>query len=182
MWYTFLVNIPGTFRSGTPPPLRAGLTKGETHQMIMELIWLALLILFGVGEAATVGLASIWFAAGSLAALICALLGGPVWLQVVLFLVVSALCLVALRPIVRKHFNTKVQPTNADRILGETARVTEEIDNFQGKGAVIISGMTWTARSSEATPIPAGSTVRVLRIEGVKVIVELIKEETVCRS
>ena len=162
--------------------LCASLTKGETHQMIMELVWLALLILFGVGEAATVGLTSIWFAAGSLVALSCALLGGPQWLQLVLFLVVSTLCLLAIRPIAQKYFNTKVQPTNADRILGETARVTEEIDNFQGKGAVIIGGMTWTARSEEDITIPAGSTVRVLRIEGVKVIVEFIKEETVCRS
>ena len=162
--------------------LCASLTKGETHQMIMELVWLALLIVFGVGEAVTVGLTSIWFAAGSLAALSCALLGGPEWLQLALFLVVSALCLLAIRPFAQRYFNTKVQPTNADRILGETARVTEDIDNFQGKGAVVIGGMTWTARSSGEDLIPAGATVRVLRTEGVKVIVELEKEEAVCRK
>ena len=150
--------------------------------MIMELVWLALRIVFGVGEAVTLGLTSIWFAAGALVSLSCALLGGPEWLQLALFLVVSALCLLAIRPFAQRHFNTRVQPTNADRILGETARVTEDIDNFQGTGAVIIGGMTWTARSSGDGTIPAGSTVRVLRIEGVKVIVELEKEEAVCQQ
>ena len=162
--------------------LCASLTKGETNQMIMELVWLALLIIFIIGEAATVGLTSIWFAAGSLVALVCALLGGPEWLQITLFIVISALLLLAIRPIAQKHFNTKVQPTNVDRVIGATARVTQEIDNLQGKGSVVIGGMTWTARSSQDTVIPVGTTVCVLRIEGVKVIVELEKEEAVCRK
>ena len=160
--------------------LCASLTKGETYQMIMEIVWLVLLILFVAGEAATVGLTSIWFAAGSLVSLVCALLGGPEWLQVVLFIVISALCLLAFRPIAHKYFNAKVQPTNVDRIIGSAARVTEEIDNLNGRGAVVIGGMTWSARSGEETVIPAGATVRVLRIEGVKVIVEEEKEEAVC--
>ena len=162
--------------------LCASLTKGETNQMIMEIIWLCLLIVFVIGEAATVGLTSIWFAAGSLVALSCALLGGPEWLQIALFIVISAGLLLAIRPIAHKYFNTKVQPTNADRVIGATARVTEEIDNFHGQGAVVIGSMTWTARSSEDVVIPVGSTVRVLRIEGVKVFVELEKEEAVCRK
>lgn len=162
--------------------LCANLTKGETNQMIMEIIWLCLLIVFIIGEAATVGLTSIWFAAGSLVALSCALLGGPQWLQIALFIVISALCLMAIRPIAHKYFNTKVQPTNADRIIGAAAQVTEEIDNLRGQGAVVIGGMTWTARSNENTVIPVGATVQVLRIEGVKVIVELAKEETVCQK
>ena len=162
--------------------LCASLTKGETNQMIMEIVWLVLLIVFVIGEAATVGLTSIWFAAGSLLALVCALLGGPEWLQITLFIVISALCLLAIRPIAQRYFNTKVQPTNADRAIGAAVRVTEEIDNLRGQGAVVIGGMTWTARSSEDIVIPAGSTVRVLRIEGVKVFVELEKEEAVCQK
>ena len=147
---------------------------------IFEIAWLVLLLLFSLGEALTVGLTSIWFAAGALAALVCALLGGPIWLQIGLFLVVSVLCLLAVRPLAKKFINNKVQPTNADRILGTDAQVTENIDNIQGKGAVTIGGVAWSARSEDGTPIPAGSLVRILRIEGVKVFVELSKEESVC--
>lgn len=162
--------------------LCASLTKGETHQMVMELIWLGLLIVFCLGEALSVGLTSIWFAAGSLAALICALLGGPQWLQITLFIVISALCLLAIRPLAQKHLNAKVQPTNADRILGETVPVTEEINNLLSQGAVSIGGLTWSARSDQNVIIPVGTLVRVLRIEGVKVYVEEVKEEAVCQQ
>ena len=151
--------------------------KGESDQLVMKLIWTGLLIAFTIGEGVTVGLTAIWFAAGSLAALICALLGGPLWLQIALFIVISALCLLAIRPLARKYFNSKVEPTNADRILGTEAVVTEDINNLQATGAVRIGGITWSARSENDTPIPAGTLVRVLRIEGVKVYVENVKEE-----
>lgn len=144
--------------------------------MIMKIVWVVLLVLFAAGEALTVGLTAVWFAAGSLAGLICALLGGPLWLQIVLFIVVSALCLVAIRPFAQKYFNTNVEPTNADRIIGSTAKVTEDINNIQAQGAVYINGMTWSARSEYDTTIPAGTLVRILRIEGVKVYVELAEE------
>ena len=162
--------------------LCASLTKGETYQMVMELVWLVLLILFGIGEALTVGLTSIWFAAGSLVSLICALLGGPQWLQIALFITVSALALLAMRPLAQKYLNTRVQPTNADRILGSVAPVTEEIDNLRARGTVSVGGLTWSARSETGDPIPAGTLVRILRIEGVKVFVEEVKEEAVCRK
>ena len=148
--------------------------------MIEKLIWLGLLILFGIGEAVTVGLTSIWFAAGSLAALIVALLGGPLWLQIALFIVISALCMLAIRPLARKYLNSQVEPTNADRIIGSEAIVTEEIHNIQATGAVRIGGITWSARSEHDVIIPAGTLVKVLRIEGVKVYVEEAKEEAKC--
>lgn len=151
--------------------------KGESDQLVMKLIWTGLLIVFTIGEGVTVGLTAIWFAAGSLAALICALLGGPLWLQIVLFIVISALCLLAIRPLAHKYFNSKVEPTNADRILGTEAVVTEAINNLQAIGAVRIGGITWSARSESDTLIPTGTLVRVLRIEGVKVYVEKVKEE-----
>ena len=143
-------------------------------ESIMKLTWLVLLILFAAGEAATVGLTSIWFAAGALVALIAALLGGALWIQITLFLAVSILCMAAVRPLAKKHLNSKVEHTNADRVLGQEAQVTEDIDNIHGRGAVIIRGVTWTARSQDDSPIPAGTMVRVLRIEGVKVFVERI--------
>lgn len=148
------------------------ISKGDTEQMVLKLIWLGLLVLFAIGEAVTVGLTSIWFAAGALPALICALLGGPLWLQITLFIVVSALCLLAFRPLANKLINSKVEPTNADRILGTEVMVIEDIHNLHATGAVRIGGMVWSARSEGEDPIPAGTLVRVLRIEGVKVYVE----------
>lgn len=139
---------------------------------ITEIAWLVLLILFAASEAVTVGLTSIWFAAGALVALIAALLGSPVWVQITLFLAISLLCLAAVRPLAKKHLNDKVVPTNADRVIGEEIPVTEAIDNLRGKGAVVIRGMTWSARSQDGSAVPAGTMVRVLRIEGVRVFVE----------
>lgn len=144
---------------------------------VYQIVWLALLIIFAVAEAATVGLTSVWFALGSLGALVCALAGGNIWLQLGIFIVLSLICLVALRPLAKKYLNNRVEPTNADRVIGQEARVTQDIDNIQGTGAVTIGGVTWTARSEHDTPIPAGAMVRVLRIEGVKVMVEKSKEE-----
>ena len=158
------------------------LSKGENNPVYWKFIWLALLILFGVGEALTVGLTSIWFAAGSLAALIAALLNGPIWLQVVLFIVVTVLSLLTIRPLATRYLNDKVEPTNADRIIGSEAYVIEPIDNLHATGAVRVAGVVWSARSAHETPIAAGTLVRILRIEGVKVYVEEAKEEVKCQS
>ena len=141
------------------------------------IFWIAALILFVVVEAVTVGLASIWFAIGALAALICALLHGPVWLQVVWFLAVSLATLILTRPMVKKYMKGKVVPTNADRNIGRTAAVTERIDNLAGTGAVKVDGVTWTARSAdENQTIEAGAMVTVREIRGVKLVVELKTE------
>lgn len=157
--------------------------KGGTDLMIEKLVWTALLILFAAGEAISVGLTSIWFAAGALIALIAALLGGPLWLQITLFIAVSALCLTAVRPLARRYVNSRIQPTNADRIIGAQARVTEDIDNLRAVGSVQVGGLTWSARSAGGDPISAGTLVRILRIEGVKVYVEEVKkEEAVCQQ
>ena len=145
----------------------------DTESMI-QIIWLILLIVFAASEAATVGLTSIWFAAGALTALIAALLGGPLWVQITLFLAVNLLCLAAVRPLAKRLLNSRVEPTNADRVIGAQAQVTEDIDNIHGRGAVVIRGMTWSARSQDGGPISAGTMVKVLRIEGVKVFVEPI--------
>ncbi len=143
-------------------------------ESIMQIAWLVLLVVFAATEAATVGLTSIWFAAGALAALVAALLGGPLWIQLTLFFAVSLLCLAAVRPLAKRHLNSRVEPTNADRVIGEEAQVIEDVDNVHGKGAVVIRGMTWSARSEDGGAIAAGTMVRVLRIEGVKVFVEPI--------
>ena len=89
----------------------------------------------------------------------------------------SLVCLLLVRPLAKNHVNSKVEPTNADRIIGEKAVVTEEIDNLKGTGAVSVSGRIWTARSDTDGTIPKDTPVRILRIEGVKVFVRNAMEE-----
>lgn len=135
------------------------------------IIWLVLMVVFLVAEASTVTMVSLWFAVGSLAALIVALSGGGLVLQVIIFLVVSAVLLACLRPIARKHFSPKIKPTNIDSIIGSQGYVTIPIDNLSATGQVKLGGMEWTARSVSGAPIEKGTLVKVDRIEGVKVFV-----------
>lgn len=139
--------------------------------MSMTAFWIVAAVFFLVVEGITVGLTSVWFALGALAAMVCAMLDAPVWLQIVVFILVSGVSLYFTRPIVKKYVNGKVQPTNADKIIGTECRVTETIDNISGTGAVYVDGKTWTARSENDEIIPQGELVTTVRIEGVKVIV-----------
>lgn len=135
-------------------------------------IWIAAIIIFGVAEAATAGLTSIWFVLGGVAGLIAAVCGGPVWLQVGLFFAVSIAALAFTRPLVVKLMKKDIKPTNADRVLNNVGRVTERIDNALPSGAVYIDGKTWTARSADGEVIELDAAVRILRMEGVKLIVQ----------
>ncbi len=143
---------------------------------MMITIWAVAIVVFLVIEALTVGVASIWFALGSICALIAALLGAPEWLQVAWFVVVSVVTLIFTRPVVKKYVHSKRQPTNADRVIGTKATVREEIDNLAAKGSVMADGKEWTARSAGGETIASGSVVTVLAIEGVKLIVEPFAE------
>ena len=136
------------------------------------IIWLLVLIAFAVGEALTVGLTSIWFAVGALGALITAGLGFGFWPQIIVFLVLSGVTLALVRPLAKKVLKPGYSATNADRVIGAVGLVTEEVDNMAGKGLVNLSGQVWSARAQDEQNIPAGQEVRVLRIQGVKVIVE----------
>ena len=135
-------------------------------------IWIAAIIIFGVAEAATAGLTAIWFVLGGVAGLIAAVCGGPVWLQVGLFFAVSIAALAFTRPLVVKLMKKDIKPTNADRVLNNVGRVTERIDNALPSGAVYIDGKTWTARSADGEVIEPDAAVRILRMEGVKLIVQ----------
>ena len=142
--------------------------------MIPSAVWLILLVALVTGEAITVGLTFIWFAVGAIGGLLVAILGGAIWLQVVVFLALSALTLVLVRPAAAKLLTPGISPTNADRVLSQIALVTEEIDNIAETGQVKLFGQVWTARSENGDVIPAQSRVRILRIEGVKVFVKAI--------
>ena len=139
----------------------------------MTMVWLIAMIALFVIEALVPGLISIWFAIGAFAALISALVKAPLWLQVFWFLLVSAAMLGLTRPFVKKYVNAKVQPTNADMVIGKEGVVLEDIDNVLGTGAVSAEGKVWTARSEDdSASIKKGERVSVLRIEGVKLIVK----------
>ena len=144
---------------------------------LMSWLWLGAAVLFGIVEALTAGLVSIWFVAGAAAALVGALLGAGTGVQVALFLAVSAAALAATRPLVRRFSKDGTVATNADRALGQAGRVTEAVDNAAPTGAVYVDGKAWTARSADGSVIPPGATVKVLRMEGVKLFVEKIEEK-----
>lgn len=133
--------------------------------------WLALLIVFVVAEAVTTTLVSIWFAAGALVALILSGFNVSVWIQVGAFVAVSLILLLATRPFAKKFLEPRITKTNFDRIIGEVCLVEEEINNLNETGAVKVKGTTWTARSCDDKIIPVGTTVEIIRIEGVKVFV-----------
>ena len=135
------------------------------------IIWLVLLIVFLIVEAATVVMISLWFAGGALAALIASLLGTPLWLQIALFLLVSAGLLGCLRGVAKKHFTPRLARTNVDAIIGSRGYVTADIDNISATGTVKLGAMEWTARSSSGAPLAKGALIKVDRIEGVKVFV-----------
>lgn len=143
---------------------------------ILAIIWLALLIGFIALEAATVKLVSTWFAAGALAAMIVCLIGGPMWLQILVFFTVSILLLILLMPVVKKHLKPKLVATNADALVGRTCTVTEDIDPVEG-GRVKVGDVTWSARSENGEVIPTGCRVKILKIQGAKVFVEALKKE-----
>ena len=138
--------------------------------------WLALLVIFLIVEAACpIHLVSIWFALGSLAALICSALSAPVWVQIVLFVVVSGVLLALLWPLARKFLNPRVTSTNVDSVIGSVGLVTVGIDNVESCGQVKLGGMEWTARSTSGDPIAVGTEIRVDKVEGVKVFVTPVK-------
>ena len=139
---------------------------------MMVWIWVALLALFIIVEASTAQLLTIWFAVGSLAALITTFITDNIVVQVIVFVVVSAIALAITRPLVKKMTQTKKQPTNADMYIGKEAIVTEDINNLEAKGLVKVGGSVWTARTEvDNYTIPAGAHVTIVKIEGVKLIV-----------
>ena len=134
--------------------------------------WLAAIILFAVVEVFTSGLVSIWFAAGALFALIASALHADLWLQITVFLIASIISLILTRRAVSSKL-LKATPTNADMLIGELGVVENEIHNIKETGAVKIQGKVWSARSKNGDIIPEGSVVKILEIQGVKLIVEL---------
>lgn len=141
-------------------------------------IWFALMVAFVIAEAACpFHLVSVWFAAGALAATVVGLLGGEIWLQVTVFLVLSVGLLVALWPLTKKFLKPKMTATNVDAVVGTEGYITAPVDNLKAEGQVKLGGLYWTARSTTGENIAEGALVKVDRIEGVKAFVTPVREK-----
>lgn len=155
---------------GYPPRLNR-LFRGI---IVMEgFIWLGLIILGVVIEAASPQLVAIWFVLGAVGALISSFCGAEIWLQVVIAIAISVISLAATRPLAKKFLTKKVVKTNADRVIGSEGIVTTEINDVEGKGRVTVMGSSWSAFSSNGKSIPANAKIIVEAIEGVKLSVKL---------
>lgn len=141
--------------------------------------WLLLFILLLIIEVATLGLTTIWFAAGSLFAFLANILGAGLWVQIGLFLAVSILLLVLTRPMALKYFNNNRQSTNAESVIGRQGIVLETIDTLNGKGLVAVDGENWSARTEDPEgQIPKHTIISVEGIQGVKLIVKEKEDKT----
>ena len=139
----------------------------------MTAVWLVAMIVLLIIEGIVPGLVSIWFAIGAFAAMISAILGAPIWLQVLWFFAVSILTLCLTRPFAKKYVNSRATPTNADMLIGKECVVTEAIDNVLGTGAVTVGGKVWTARTEEPDgKAETGKVLTVVRIDGVQLLVK----------
>ena len=139
------------------------------------IFWFLAMVGFMMAEAATVTLVSIWFAAGALVAIVVAMLGGSLGLQVVLFLLTASLLLISLRGIVRKYIHPRITKTNVDSVIGATGVVTTPVNNIAALGQVKIGSMEWSARSTSGSHLNTGTLVQVDRVEGVKVFVSPVE-------
>ena len=143
----------------------------------MTVFWLVVLVVLVIIELLTMGLTTVWFAGGALIAAITSLFHAPLALQVILFLLVSAILLFFTRPLAVKYFNKDRVRTNAESLVGRQAIVISEIDNLQGIGQVNVGGMEWSARTRmDGVKLPVGTVTTVLAINGVKLVVEERKE------
>ena len=144
---------------------------------VYAIFWLVLTVIFLIVEASTVGIVSAWFAAGALCAMGAALLEWKLWIQVVVFVVVSVTLLLSLRPILRKYFTPKLTRTNVDAVIGTRGLIIEAVDNLEGTGRIKLGGMEWSARSTNGQKIPVGTLAKVDKIEGVKVFLTPVNAE-----
>ena len=136
--------------------------------------WIIVFLILIFIELITVNLVTIWFAIGSIAAYITTFFTNNFMIQLVVFIIVSIISLLAMKPLTKKLRKKEYEPTNLDRVIGKEGVVTKNISKNE-YGEVKVNGSIWTATSKNA--IPKGTQVKVLKIEGVKLLVEEVKEE-----
>jgi len=142
---------------------------------LQSVVWLGLLVVLLLVELATMGLTTIWFAGGALAAFAVSLFTEAVSVQCLVFLAVSVVLLIFTRPFAVKFVNKNRVKTNADSLVGRIGIVTADIDNLESRGEVQVSGQIWSARAKEREQkLKKGTEVKILEISGVKLIVEAV--------
>ncbi len=137
-------------------------------------IWIGFTLFMLICEALTSQLVSIWFVIGGIAAAISCIFTDDLLIQSVVFIVVSFICLLVTRPLVKKMKKRKSEPTNSDRLIGRVGIVKTDIITSQGQGQVAIDGTVWSAKTADGTEVKTGANVKVNAIEGVKLVVEII--------
>ena len=147
---------------------------GEFMLKDMAMFWMVAMWVFVIVEVISPNLVSLWFAVGSVAALIAANYSFKIQWQMVIFLIVSLILLSLLRPIYIKYIKVKNIKTNVDALIGEVGFVTADINNVEGKGLVKVKGQIWSARSQDEEIISSGAKIKILKIEGVKLIVKAV--------
>ena len=141
------------------------------------IFWLVLFILFLIVEIITVGLTTIWFAGGSLVALLANAIGLDFVWQVVVFFIVSVVLLVFTRPFATKYINSNKLKTKYEGIIGKVVRVTERVDNINSTGTAVVNGVEWTARAEkDGQIIEKDKLAKIVHIDGVKLILEECKD------
>lgn len=141
---------------------------------MFAIYWMGAAVILLLIEILTLGLTSIWFAGGAVLAAVTAFVGGPLLLQLAVFIAVSCLLFFFTRPLAQKYLNSSVEKTNVEALIGQHGIVRETIDNFQGKGKVYVNGMDWSAKSLHDEEIPEGTEIVIHKIQGVKLIVDAI--------
>lgn len=146
-------------------------------QLESPMAWIIILVIMVLIEVFTMGLTTIWFAGGALAAFVVSIAGGGIPAQVIVFLIVSLILLLLIRPLAKTRFNSKRVRTNAESLIGEIGVVTEPIDNLNAQGRIVVHGQEWAARIvQEGVQADKGAHVKVLSISGVKLMVEVVSE------
>lgn len=136
------------------------------------ILWLALIVIFVAVEIATVGLTAIWFAGGAFIALLAHLMGLGIYVQIIIFIVVSAFLMIFTRPWALRYFKPRLVKTNYETVVGENVCLTETVDNIKGTGTAVYKGQEWTARAYEMGKVfEAGTIVAVKEIRGVTLYV-----------
>ena len=139
---------------------------------MLTIFWLILVAVMLVIEIFTMGLTTIWFSLGAVAAAIAAGLGAPLWVQLLLFTVVSVVIMILVRPFALKVMDRNRTKTNIDEVIGKQAEVIEPIDNQKEQGKVRFRGVEWMARSVDGSTVAAGDVVTVEEVSGVKLLVK----------
>lgn len=133
--------------------------------------WVIVAAVALIVEIISLGLSSIWFTGGGIVAAVIGYMNGPLWLQIIAFIVVSTVLLLFMRPLAKKHLALGTEKTNTDSLIGRTEKILTTVDNNAGTGMLKLGDVEWRAVSEDGSVIPEGTLVKIQRIEGTRLFV-----------